>query len=75
MSLPRWRQFRILVEGLLESYAHKSKLHKVFWHGWALWFDYLMGSLLTLLYTLSIAILFGWMNELPAPSSVVLHEL
>ena len=32
-------KFKVLVEGLLESYEHKKHLHRVYWHGWALWWD------------------------------------
>lgn len=57
-------KFRILVEGLLESYAHKRQLHEVYWHGWALWLDYVMGISLTTLYSLALAVLFSFMGRL-----------
>jgi hypothetical protein len=63
-------KFRVLVEGLLESYAHKCQLHEVYWHGWALWMDYVCGFSLTTLYTIALAVLLSYIGRLPSPPDV-----
>ena len=63
-------KFRMLVEGLLESYAHKMKLHSVYWEGWSLWVDYVSLILLTSAYTISLWIVSGWMRSMPTPELV-----
>ena len=60
-------KFRVLVEGLLESYAHKMKLHRVYWEGWALWMDYISLFTLPTLYTIALAVLFSWVHRMPPP--------
>ena len=78
MTAPRWNldgsrvaqgdeKFRVLVEGLLESYAHKMKLHAVYWEGWALWMDYISLFTLPTLYTIALAVLFSWVHGMPDP--------
>jgi len=60
-------KFRMLVEGLFESYAHKTKLHTVFWEGWALWVDWVSLVFLTLSYSLVLAVLFNCVGDMPGP--------
>ena len=62
-------KFRVLVEGLLESYEYKEKLHKIYWEGWALWWDYVCFTLLTLSYTVALVTLAGSMRQLEVPAA------
>ena len=55
----------MLVEGLLESYAHKVKLHEVYWQGWALWMDLVSFAALVLMYSLVLVVLFGFVGSVP----------
>ena len=60
-------QFRVLVEGLLESYSHKNKLHRVYWEGWALWFDFVCLLCLPVLYTIALVVIFQYQGAIPMP--------
>ena len=63
-------KFRVLVEGLLESYAHKMKLHHVYWEGWALWFDWVCLLTLPALYTLAMIVLGQYIRNMPDQASL-----
>ena len=64
-------KFRMLVEGLLESYEHRIKLHHVYWHGWALWLDYVSLVLLPVAYTICLFAISSWMGEMNTPDPVM----
>ena len=57
----------MLVEGLLESYSHKNKLHRVYWEGWALWFDFVCLLCLPVLYTIALVVIFQYQGAIPMP--------
>ena len=60
-------KFRVLVEGLLESYEYKAKLHKIYWEGWALWLDYVCFTTLTFAFTVALIVLSATMRNISEP--------
>ena len=62
-------EFRVLVEGMIESYDHKAKLHKIYWMGWALWWDITCFIVLTVSYTIALLVLAGSMRAIAEPDA------
>lgn len=58
-------KFRVLVEGLFDSYAHKLKLHAVYWEGWAMWTDFVSIFTLYTLYSIALLVLWHYKDNMP----------
>jgi len=65
--------FKVLVEGLLESYEHKKQLFQVHWEGWAVFWDWMCITVLIPSYTGALVILFYYSRVLD--ESPVAHSL
>ena len=66
-------KFKVLVEGLLESYEHRGRLFQVYWEGWALFWDFMCICILIPSYTLALFVLFYGMRDLTEQTLV--HEI